>query len=204
MDDPNMTMEEYIKFEEEKARRHGRVFDWKTATYGKIRVDDDLYDLRSMEAEFPAIIVDDAFEPQDALQCKSQIRPLLPREQRNTFKYLRYEGLEYTDSDIANFESRLERIYTREIHKVQVVDFQGMSKLLRDSLFARMVMEHCDEVGVVVFTSQDWGRLFGTRGPLVWELIWSSLARSDLVRIIGQEESRAVMRSKKHNKKIKG
>ncbi|GJX99127.1 hypothetical protein Tco_0356146 [Tanacetum coccineum] len=52
MDDPNMTMEEYIKFEEEKARRHGRVFDWKTATYGKIRVDDDLYDLRSMEAEF--------------------------------------------------------------------------------------------------------------------------------------------------------
>ncbi|GKB61754.1 hypothetical protein Tco_0917940, partial [Tanacetum coccineum] len=55
MDDPNMTMEEYIKFEEEKARRHGRVFDWKTATYRKIRVDDDLYDLRSMEAEFPVI-----------------------------------------------------------------------------------------------------------------------------------------------------
>ncbi|GJX52623.1 hypothetical protein Tco_0280992 [Tanacetum coccineum] len=73
MDDPNMTMEEYIKFEEEKARRHGRVFDWKTVTYGKIRVDDDLYDLRSMEAEFPAIIVDDAFEPQEARQCKSQV-----------------------------------------------------------------------------------------------------------------------------------
>ncbi|GJY48981.1 hypothetical protein Tco_0438937 [Tanacetum coccineum] len=71
MDDPNMTMEEYIKFEEEKARRHSRVFDWQTATYGKIKVDDDLYDLRYMEAEFPAIIIDDAFEPQDALQCKS-------------------------------------------------------------------------------------------------------------------------------------
>ncbi|GJU86002.1 hypothetical protein Tco_1293548 [Tanacetum coccineum] len=28
---------------------------------------------RSIEAEFPAIIVDDAFEPQDALQCKSQV-----------------------------------------------------------------------------------------------------------------------------------
>ncbi|GKE98737.1 hypothetical protein Tco_0022088, partial [Tanacetum coccineum] len=72
MDDPNMTMEEYIKFEEEKAHRHGRVFDWKNATYGKIKVDDDLYDLRTTKAEFPAIIVDDAFEPQDALQCKSQ------------------------------------------------------------------------------------------------------------------------------------
>ncbi|GJT50013.1 hypothetical protein Tco_0976170 [Tanacetum coccineum] len=32
----------------------------------------------------------------------------------------------------------------------------------------RMVMEHCDDVGVVVFTSQAWGRLFDTRGPLVW------------------------------------
>ncbi|GKB86554.1 hypothetical protein Tco_0958826, partial [Tanacetum coccineum] len=46
MDDPNMTMEEYIKLEEEKARRHGRVFNWQTATYEKIK---------------------------DALQCKSQV-----------------------------------------------------------------------------------------------------------------------------------
>ncbi|GJT76367.1 hypothetical protein Tco_1043092 [Tanacetum coccineum] len=73
MDEQNMTMEEYIKLEEEKAHRRGRVFNWKTATYGKIRVDDDLYDLRSMEAEFPAIVIDDAFTPQDALPCKSQV-----------------------------------------------------------------------------------------------------------------------------------
>ncbi|GKF32112.1 hypothetical protein Tco_0101910 [Tanacetum coccineum] len=73
MDDPNMTMEEYIKFEEEKARRHGRVFNWQTATYGKVRVDHDLYDLRSVEAEFPAIVIDDTVTPQDALPCKSQV-----------------------------------------------------------------------------------------------------------------------------------
>ncbi|GKB84773.1 hypothetical protein Tco_0957045 [Tanacetum coccineum] len=72
MDDPNMTMEEYIKLEEEKARRRGRVFNWQTATYGKIRVDDDLHELSSVEAEFPAIIINDAFAPHDALQCKSQ------------------------------------------------------------------------------------------------------------------------------------
>ncbi|GJT50435.1 hypothetical protein Tco_0976592 [Tanacetum coccineum] len=329
MDDPNMTMEEYIKFEEEKARRHGRVFDWQTATYGKIRVDDDLYDLRSMEAEFPAIIVDDAFEPQDALQCKSQVStpvndeidfrisfdesddedytiicdknsfsykmisvndlktdsendyekvmPSIPspepviscfddldffedfenefptivyndaqtrrfakghgglliyegglpggglpggglpggglpgdglpgdglpgggipgggfkfgissllhqvittiadrirdmalplREHR--YRFLRYKGLEYTDLDIADFESRLERIYTREIHRVHVVDFQGMPELLRDGLFSSMAIEHCDEAVVVVFTSQAWGRLFGgARRLLSW------------------------------------
>ncbi|GKA69109.1 hypothetical protein Tco_0775173 [Tanacetum coccineum] len=67
MDDPNMTMEEYIKLEEEKAHRRGRVFNWETATYGKIRVDDDLYDLRSVEAELPAIVIDNAFAPQDVL-----------------------------------------------------------------------------------------------------------------------------------------
>ncbi|GKE61619.1 hypothetical protein Tco_1511986, partial [Tanacetum coccineum] len=61
MDDPNMAMEEYIKLEEEKASRHGRVFNWQTTTYGKIRVDDDPHDLRSVEAEFPAIVINDPF-----------------------------------------------------------------------------------------------------------------------------------------------
>ncbi|GJX13077.1 retrovirus-related pol polyprotein from transposon TNT 1-94 [Tanacetum coccineum] len=59
MNDPNMTMEEYIKFEEVKACRRGRVFNWQTATYGKIRFDDGLYELGSVEAEFPAIVIDD-------------------------------------------------------------------------------------------------------------------------------------------------
>ncbi|GJW18943.1 putative reverse transcriptase domain-containing protein [Tanacetum coccineum] len=55
--------------------------------------------------------------------------------------------------------------------RVQVVDFQGMPELMRDGLFARMAMEHSDEAGIVLFTSQGWRRLFDTRGPLVWELI---------------------------------
>ncbi|GJY45553.1 hypothetical protein Tco_0434616, partial [Tanacetum coccineum] len=37
---------------------------------------------------------------------------LTPREQRHPF--LRYEGLQYTDSDIVDFKSRLTRIYRRE------------------------------------------------------------------------------------------
>ncbi|GKA96779.1 hypothetical protein Tco_0818874 [Tanacetum coccineum] len=73
MDNPNLTMEEYVRLEEEKARKRRKVFDWQTATYGKIRVDDDFYDLRSMEAEFPAIVINDDFAPKDTLQCKSQV-----------------------------------------------------------------------------------------------------------------------------------
>ncbi|GKD74589.1 hypothetical protein Tco_1332871 [Tanacetum coccineum] len=73
MNNPNLTMEEYVRLKEEKARKHGKVFDWQTATYRKIMVDDDFYDLRSMEAEFPAIVINDDFAPKDTLQYKSQV-----------------------------------------------------------------------------------------------------------------------------------
>ncbi|GJW71603.1 hypothetical protein Tco_0128520 [Tanacetum coccineum] len=36
MDDSNITMKEYIRLEEEKAQKHGKVFNWETAKYGKI------------------------------------------------------------------------------------------------------------------------------------------------------------------------
>ncbi|GKF35556.1 hypothetical protein Tco_0112314, partial [Tanacetum coccineum] len=55
MDDPSITMAEYIRLEEEKARRRGKVFNWETATYGKIWYDEDVHDLRFIENEFPAI-----------------------------------------------------------------------------------------------------------------------------------------------------
>nr|GEV53813.1 hypothetical protein [Tanacetum cinerariifolium] len=45
MDDPNITMEEYTRLEEEKARRHGRTFNWQTATFGD-RLIPDKGDLR--------------------------------------------------------------------------------------------------------------------------------------------------------------
>ncbi|GJT47264.1 hypothetical protein Tco_0955979 [Tanacetum coccineum] len=35
MEDPNITIEEYIRLEEEKARKREKVFNWKTAKYGR-------------------------------------------------------------------------------------------------------------------------------------------------------------------------
>ncbi|GJX74744.1 hypothetical protein Tco_0313339 [Tanacetum coccineum] len=40
MDDLNITMGEYIRLEEEKARKHGKVFNWETTKYGKIWYDE--------------------------------------------------------------------------------------------------------------------------------------------------------------------
>ncbi|GKF16224.1 hypothetical protein Tco_0061142, partial [Tanacetum coccineum] len=56
MDDPNITIEEYIRLEEENAHRHAKVYNWETATYDKIWYDEDIYDLRSVETEFLAIV----------------------------------------------------------------------------------------------------------------------------------------------------
>ncbi|GKD24782.1 hypothetical protein Tco_1230996 [Tanacetum coccineum] len=288
MNNSNLTMEEYIRLEEEKARKCGKLFNWQTATYGKIRVDDDFYDLRSMEAEFPAIVVNDDFAPKDTLQCKSQVSipvndeidfrisfdesddedyiiicdknsfsykmisvnnlktdsendyekvmPSIPspepaiscfddldffKDFENEFPTIVYNDAQTSKSNLLTepilnpqhidkfdlsdetslseydeeeqnvlyfndlfpfniirpddlnskktkmiwlfHRSRLERIYSREIHRVQVVDFQGMPELLRDGLFVRMAMEHRDEAGVVIFTSQG-----GARRRLSW------------------------------------
>ncbi|GJX79429.1 hypothetical protein Tco_0327578 [Tanacetum coccineum] len=97
-----------------------------------------------------------------------------PWDQRHP--YLSYDGLQYTDADIADFEERLGRIYSREIHRAQVLDFEGMHELMRDVLYVRMLMEHRDDGGVMMFTSRAWGRVFETRGPLVRELILEFLS----------------------------
>ncbi|GJW49393.1 hypothetical protein Tco_0090744 [Tanacetum coccineum] len=72
----------------------------------------------------------------------SEDMALPPRDQRH--QYIRYEGLQYTEADIADFELRLARIYRRDVHRVQ---------------------------GQSVFTSRAWRQLFDIRGPLVHELI---------------------------------
>ncbi|GJT61570.1 hypothetical protein Tco_1005103 [Tanacetum coccineum] len=54
MDDPNITMEEYIRLEEETARRLGKVYNGKTAMY----------------------VFDDAFMSEVTLSCKPTVSPL--------------------------------------------------------------------------------------------------------------------------------
>ncbi|GKF92154.1 hypothetical protein Tco_0278873, partial [Tanacetum coccineum] len=76
MDDPNITMEEYIRLEEEKAQKHRKVFNWETAKYGKIWYDEDIHDLESVESEFPAIAFNDRVSSGETLSCKPTISSL--------------------------------------------------------------------------------------------------------------------------------
>ncbi|GKB36917.1 hypothetical protein Tco_0881859 [Tanacetum coccineum] len=291
MDDPNITMKEYIRLKEEKARKRGEVFNWETYKYGKIWYDEDVLDLRSAENEFPAIVFNDSLTSNETLFCEPTVsslnnneldfrisfdefddadytnefpaivyndaltsksdfstEPTLcpqridkfdlndetslseydeveqsilyfndlfpfnivnpddlksdkgtdenkidmiqssrgnenankllkeshdmalpPRDQRH--QYLRYEGLQYTDADIADFETKLARIYKREIHRVQVINFGGLPDLMAEGLSTRMLMEYKDAQGQSMFTNRAWRRLFDIRGPLVYELI---------------------------------
>ncbi|GJZ97438.1 hypothetical protein Tco_0669891, partial [Tanacetum coccineum] len=59
MDNHNITMDEYIRLEEEKSHRRGKVYNWETATYGKIWDNKDVHDLGCVETEFSAIVFND-------------------------------------------------------------------------------------------------------------------------------------------------
>ncbi|GJR01574.1 hypothetical protein Tco_0524558 [Tanacetum coccineum] len=76
MDDHNITMEQYIRLEEENARRRGKVYNWRTATYGKIWYDEDIHDLRSVETEFLAIVFNDSLTSEVTLTCEPTVSPL--------------------------------------------------------------------------------------------------------------------------------
>ncbi|GJZ39957.1 hypothetical protein Tco_0586520 [Tanacetum coccineum] len=64
--------------------------------------------------------------------ARGQDMALPPCEQK--YKFLRYEGLEYPDTDIANFEGRLARIHKRGVHRVPVFDFGGLPDLMAEGL----------------------------------------------------------------------
>ncbi|GJU80744.1 zinc finger, CCHC-type containing protein [Tanacetum coccineum] len=76
MDDPNITMEEYIRLEEEKAHRRGKVYNWETATYDKIWDNEDVNDLRSVQTEFPAIVFNDMLTSEESLSCEPTVSSL--------------------------------------------------------------------------------------------------------------------------------
>ncbi|GJW21881.1 hypothetical protein Tco_0032503 [Tanacetum coccineum] len=76
MDDPNITIEEYIRHEEEKACMRVKVYNWETATYGKIWDNKDVYDLGSVETEFPTIVFNDTLTSEATLSCEPTVSSL--------------------------------------------------------------------------------------------------------------------------------
>ncbi|GJU66665.1 hypothetical protein Tco_1252924 [Tanacetum coccineum] len=57
MDDPNITMEEYIRLEEEKAQKCGKVFNWETTKISFDESDDEDYTIVYDENSFSYKII---------------------------------------------------------------------------------------------------------------------------------------------------
>ncbi|GKA60091.1 hypothetical protein Tco_0759404 [Tanacetum coccineum] len=72
----HITMEEYIRLEEEKAHRRGKVYNWETATYGKIWDYEDIHDLGSVKTECPTIVFNDTLTSEATLSCEPTVSSL--------------------------------------------------------------------------------------------------------------------------------
>ncbi|GKE20564.1 hypothetical protein Tco_1432076, partial [Tanacetum coccineum] len=70
MDNPDITMEEYVRLETERALRNGKEYNWETATYDKIWDDEDVHYLRLFETEFPTIVYNDAWASKSGFSSK--------------------------------------------------------------------------------------------------------------------------------------
>ncbi|GKD66521.1 hypothetical protein Tco_1308629 [Tanacetum coccineum] len=98
MDDPNITMEEYIRLEEEKAQRHDRI-NWRTTTFGKVKSykdEDDCF--TNFETEFPAIVSDNTLTSDTTPLCAPTVSP--PNKNKIDFRisFDEFDDEDYTRS----------------------------------------------------------------------------------------------------------
>ncbi|GJS41313.1 hypothetical protein Tco_0566356 [Tanacetum coccineum] len=75
MDDPDITMEEYVQLETERALRNGKEYNRETATYGKILYDENVHYLRFFEIEFPVIVYNDAWAFNSRFSSEPTVSP---------------------------------------------------------------------------------------------------------------------------------
>ncbi|GKB12872.1 hypothetical protein Tco_0846795 [Tanacetum coccineum] len=83
--------------------------------------------------------------------------PLPPRDQRHL--WLCYQVVGYTKEIVHDFEQRLETIFGRQVNRVHILDFEGLTLDMRHDLAKRMMM---------VYTGDDGQELGGARRSMTW------------------------------------
>ncbi|GKC85691.1 hypothetical protein Tco_1141408 [Tanacetum coccineum] len=73
----------------------------------------------------------------------------------------------YTEEIVQDYEYRLDTIFGRQVNRVHILDFEGLTVEMRQALTDRLRMEYTRVGGDVLFTSHAWRRLFEIQGPLV-------------------------------------
>ncbi|GKC66119.1 hypothetical protein Tco_1098717, partial [Tanacetum coccineum] len=81
IDNPNITMEEYIRLQEEKYLSRAETFNWQTATYSKREYcedDDDCF--TNFKTKFPAIVLDNTLTSDATISRGPTVSPLRDNE----------------------------------------------------------------------------------------------------------------------------
>nr|GEW02480.1 hypothetical protein [Tanacetum cinerariifolium] len=165
MDDSNITMEEYIRLEEEKAQRHGRTFNWQTTMFGKVKYYKyEDYCFTDFETEFPTIVFDNTLTSDTTLPYEPTVSP--PNENKIDFEisldeyddedytledqrhpWLRYQVEGYTEDIMHNYEHRLKTIWERLVNRVHILDFEDLTPDMRQDLAVRLRMVYTRVMG---------------------------------------------------------
>nr|GEV30919.1 hypothetical protein [Tanacetum cinerariifolium] len=136
-------MEKYIRLEEEKARRHGRTFNWQTATFGKVKHYEDEGDCSiNFETEFPAIVFDNtiiSYEPKVCPPNEIKFDFKISLDESDDEDYTRqpwliYDVEGYTPGIVHSYEQRLKTILSRPVNRVHILDFAGLTLKMRHDL----------------------------------------------------------------------
>ncbi|GJY52690.1 hypothetical protein Tco_0443537 [Tanacetum coccineum] len=96
MDDLDITMEEYIQLMADKSHKRGHMFDWETATYGKIYDDIDIF--KDFEADLPAIVYNDAlaFDPKVSSEPTVSPHNAIKADFEFTISFSEFDDKDYT------------------------------------------------------------------------------------------------------------
>ncbi|GKE74726.1 hypothetical protein Tco_1536767 [Tanacetum coccineum] len=97
MDNPSITMKEYIRLQEEKALSQGETFNWQTATYGKMEYCEDEDDcFTNFKIKFPAIVLDNTLTSDATISCGPTVSPLNDNEIEFRISFDQSDDEDYT------------------------------------------------------------------------------------------------------------
>ncbi|GKD40355.1 hypothetical protein Tco_1260562 [Tanacetum coccineum] len=101
--------------------------------------------------------------------------PLPPHDQRHL--WLRYQVEGYTEEIVHDFEQRLETIFGRQVNRVHILHFEGLTPDMRQDLAERMRMEFIIEFFSTCRIGEEMGldvastlcfQLGGARRSMMW------------------------------------
>ncbi|GJZ49053.1 hypothetical protein Tco_0603243, partial [Tanacetum coccineum] len=101
--------------------------------------------------------------------------------------WLRYQVKGYTKDIVQDFERRLDTIFSRQVNRVHILDFEGLIVEMRQALTDRLRMVYTGAEGHMLFTSHAWRRLFEIQGKLVCGARHSMILEVGSLRVVADK-----------------